>query len=164
MSARSSRSRDSRSVTHCPLETSFMSAELIAFVDTNLLVYSVCSDDPQKHGVASKIVERGFQQGCYAVSTQVLFELYVTATRKVAIGLSHDEALRLVKALTSWRVVETTSELVLAALALAERYQISAWDGAIIEAARRAGCSLVLTEDLNHGQRYDGVEVENPFR
>lgn len=140
-----------------------MNAEPAAFVDTNLLVYSVCRNAIQKHGIASEIVERGFHDGCYAVSTQVLLEFYVTATRKVQVGLPHDEALRLVRAFTSWRVVETTGELVLAALELAERYQISAWDGAIIEAARRAGCPLLLTEDLSHGQHYGGVEVKNPF-
>jgi len=141
-----------------------MSADLTAFIDTNLLVYAVSRSDAEKHDVASRIVERGFVRGCYAVSTQVLFELYVTATRKAAVGISHDEAFRFVKALTTWRVVETTTGLVLSALNLADRYQISVWDGAIVEAARRAGCTKLLTEDLNHGQLYEGVEVVNPFR
>jgi predicted nucleic acid-binding protein len=51
-----------------------------------------------------------------------------------------------------------------AALETRERYQVSYWDAAILEAARAAGCPLVLSEDLAHGQDYGGVRVENPFR
>lgn len=57
----------------------------------------------------------------------------------------------------------TTAALVLAALKTRERYQMSYWDAAIIEAARAARCSLALSEDLAHGQDYGGVRVENPF-
>lgn len=56
-----------------------------------------------------------------------------------------------------------TPELVLEALGLAERVRISPWDAAILEAARRAGCTRVLSEDLGDGQVYGGVTVENPF-
>jgi predicted nucleic acid-binding protein len=38
------------------------------------------------------------------------------------------------------------------------------WDALILEAARSAGCSTLLTEDLQPGFRYQGVTVENPFR
>jgi predicted nucleic acid-binding protein len=53
---------------------------------------------------------------------------------------------------------------VLAALATRERYGISYWDAAILEACRSLGCDVVLSEDLNDGQDYGGVRVENPFR
>lgn len=45
----------------------------------------------------------------------------------------------------------------------AQRFVISYWDAAIIEAAHAAGCDVVLSEDLDDGQRYDGVRVLNPF-
>jgi predicted nucleic acid-binding protein len=48
-------------------------------------------------------------------------------------------------------------------MASRERYRISYWDAAIIEAARMLGCEEVLSEDLNHGQSFDGVVVVNPF-
>jgi predicted nucleic acid-binding protein len=44
-----------------------------------------------------------------------------------------------------------------------ERFGISYWDSAIIEAARALGCSTVLSEDLNSGGDYGGVTVVNPF-
>jgi predicted nucleic acid-binding protein len=57
-----------------------------------------------------------------------------------------------------------TLNLLTAALDAKERFKISYWDAAIIEAARAIGCHTVLSEDLNHGQDYDGVKVINPFR
>jgi predicted nucleic acid-binding protein len=52
---------------------------------------------------------------------------------------------------------------VLAAMAARERFGISYWDAAIIEAARSLGCGTVLSEEMNDGQDYAGVRVENPL-
>lgn len=140
-----------------------MSDELVAFVDTNVLVYAVSTDEPRKQSKAREIVERGFRDGCYAISTQVLMELYVNITRKARIQLPAARALEYVQSLAEWMVVELTPEMVLDALSLSARMQISAWDAAILEAARQAGCTRVLSEDLNAGQAYAGIRIENPF-
>ncbi len=140
-----------------------MSAELAAFIDTNVLVYAVSDDEPEKQSRARNIVALGFAEGCYAISTQVMLELYVTITKKARIGLSPAEAFEYVRALAQWPVVEMTPDVVLAALGLAERSMISPWDAAILEAARQAGCTRVLSEDLGDGQAYGGITVENPF-
>ncbi|MFP5286647.1 MAG: PIN domain-containing protein [Thermoanaerobaculia bacterium] len=140
-----------------------MRGEIAAFVDTNVLVYAVSTDDSRKQERASSIVERGFVEGCYAVSTQVLMELYVNVTRKTRIKLPASQALEYVRSLTEWHVVDMVPDLVLSALGLAERMRISPWDAAILEAARKAGCGLVLSEDLGAGQSYAGIRVENPF-
>ena len=140
-----------------------MRGELAAFVDTNVLVYALSTDDRRKQERASSIVARGFAEGCYAVSTQVLMELYVNITQKARIKLPAAQALEYVRSLTEWQVVDMAPDLVLSALSLADRMRISPWDAAILEAARKAGCSLVLSEDLGAGQSYAGVRVENPF-
>lgn len=140
-----------------------MSAKLVAFVDSNVLVYAVSHDEPEKQQIARAIVHRGFSDGCFAISTQVLLEVYVNITRKARIGLPAQEAFEYVRAFTEWSVVEMTPDMVVAALGLAQRSQISPWDAAILEAARRAGCRTVLSEDLGQGQIYAGITVENPF-
>lgn len=140
-----------------------MSVELVAFVDSNVLVYAVSNDEPEKQSRAREIVARGFTEGCFAISTQVMLEVYVNVTRKAKIGLPPREAFEYVRALAEWPVIEMTPELVLAALGLAQRSQISPWDAAILEAARQAGCKRVLSEDLGDGQIYGGIAVENPF-
>ena len=140
-----------------------MRGDLAAFVDTNVLVYAVSRDEPEKQEKARAIVERGFAEGCFAISTQVLLELYVNVTRKAKIQLSDQEALEYVRALTEWHVVEMSQSLVLAALDVSRQMQLSIWDSAILEAAREAGCMRLLSEDLTAGRDYGGVTVENPF-
>ena len=49
------------------------------------------------------------------------------------------------------------------AIRLARRYQVSYFDAQIIAAAKATGCPTLYSEDLNHGQDYDGVRVVNPF-
>jgi predicted nucleic acid-binding protein len=49
------------------------------------------------------------------------------------------------------------------AVDLRQRCRISYWDAAIISAAKALGCSAVYSEDLNDGQKYDGVTAVNPF-
>jgi predicted nucleic acid-binding protein len=51
----------------------------------------------------------------------------------------------------------------LAGMSTRERFGISYWDAAILDAARALGCEVVLSEDLSDGQDYAGVRVENPF-
>ena len=72
--------------------------------------------------------------------------------------------LLLIQSFCRYPVQEMTLVLVEAALRTTERFQISYWDAAIIEAARALGCREVLSEDLGDGQDYGGVRVVNPFR
>ncbi|HSS51302.1 MAG TPA: hypothetical protein VLX28_20355, partial [Thermoanaerobaculia bacterium] len=113
--------------------------------------------------LARSIVERGFVEGCYATSTQALVELYDLLTRRAEVKLSAMEAADFVRARREWHLVEMDSDLVSAALSLAEREEMSPWDAAILEAARRADCTRVLSESLQAGRTYEGVRVENPF-
>lgn len=140
-----------------------MSARIEALLDSNVLVYAASGDEPPKHKVAVAIVERGFREGCYAVSTQVLLESYVSLTRKARIRVPHAAALLYIRSFLTWRVVGMTPELAVSAMALAAEAQVSAWDAAILAAAAEIGCPRVLSEDLSDGQRYGGVEVVNPF-
>jgi predicted nucleic acid-binding protein len=132
------------------------------FVDTNVLLYAI-SDDPaevQKRDRALMLLAASD----LALSVQVLQEFYTQATRASRTGrLQHAEATALITAWQRFPVQETTVALVERAMATSQRFQISYWDAAIIEGARAAGCDVVLSEDLQHQQRFDGVRVENPF-
>jgi predicted nucleic acid-binding protein len=57
-----------------------------------------------------------------------------------------------------------TMELMASALAARQRWNLSYWDAAIIEAARLGGCHKLFSENLADGQDYDGVTMRNPFR
>jgi predicted nucleic acid-binding protein len=133
------------------------------FVDTNVLIYAI-SPDPEEElkAAAARAV---LEDPRLCLSVQVLQEFCVQVTRPSRPGrLGPAEAAGLVESFLRFHVQETTRSVVLAAMATARRFTIPYWDAAIIEAARSAGCTTVLSEDLSHGADYDGVQVEDPFR
>jgi len=133
------------------------------FVDTNVLLYAV-SDDPEEQGKAERAKDILAARDV-ALSVQVLQEFYVQATRHSRPDpLTHEHAVKLVESFLRFPVVEVTTGVMLAALATRERFRISYWDAAILEAGRSLGCEVVLSEDLSDGQDYGGIRVENPFR
>jgi predicted nucleic acid-binding protein len=133
------------------------------FVDTNILLYAVsfAPAEAEKALRASDILS----QTDLALSTQVLQEFYVQATRSSTKSpLTSAEASALISTLTRFPIADITPDLVQAAIASQVRWQISYWDAAIIEAARTLGCDVLLSEDLQDGQEFGGVRVVNPFR
>lgn len=135
---------------------------IVRFVDTNVLLYAI-STDPGERSKAERANEILGDRGL-ALSVQVLQEFHVQATRASRPdAIAPEQAAALVESFLRFRVAETTTDVMLAAVATHRRRRISYWDAAIIEAARSLGCNLVLSEDLSDGQDYDGVRVENPF-
>jgi len=133
------------------------------FVDTNILLYAA-STDPEE-GFKSQLASSILDGDDLALSVQVLQEFYVQATRSGKRDrLTHEQAGLLIESFLRFRVQDITLPLLQAALASKARFRISYWDAAILEAARALGCRTVLSEDLNHGQDYDGVKVVDPFR
>jgi predicted nucleic acid-binding protein len=140
-----------------------MSAERI-FVDTNVLAYLFDDAEPEKQASARARLEAEQRASELVISTQVLQELYVALTKgraPIATAEIADRALRAVA--DGYTTVRVDVPLVLAAIETSRGETISFWDALIVEAAARAGCSRVLSEDLNHGQTIAGVVVENPF-
>ncbi len=136
------------------------STTAMRFVDTNVLLYPVSMAEQEKVRIALKILD----ERDLAVSAQVLLEFYVQATRESKPDkITHEQAATLVEAYLRFTVQETTVTLMQAALETKQRFRISYWDAAVIEAARTLACDTVLSEDLSHGQDYDGVRVVNPF-
>ena len=132
------------------------------FVDTNVLLYAI-SNDPDEQVKAARANELLAQRDL-GLSVQVLQEFYVQATRESrGERLTHEQAAALVESFRRFPVQETTSGVMLAAMSTRQRFGISYWDAAILEAARTLGCEIVLSEDLKDGQDYEGVRVENPF-
>ncbi|MDR0591774.1 MAG: PIN domain-containing protein [Bifidobacteriaceae bacterium] len=132
------------------------------FVDTSILLYAVSTDPAErpKAAVARALLE----ERDLALSTQVLQEFYVQATRATRPdALSGAQAAALVRSFTRFAVQGSSAGLVLAAISLAQSSQLSLWDAAIIAAAQALGCDELLTDDLNDGQVIGGVQVRNPF-
>jgi predicted nucleic acid-binding protein len=135
----------------------------VRFVDTDILLYAISNDDEEQE--KAKRAGELLSQRDMALSVQVLQEFYVQATRESrADRLTHEQAAGLLDSFRRFPVQETTLAVMLAAVSTRQRFGISYWDAAIIEAARALECKVVLSEDLSDGQDYGGVRVENPFR
>ncbi len=132
------------------------------FIDTNILVYAHDLDAGEKHIKAKDLVTNlWLSKPLPWISVQVLQELLVTLRRK---GVAPAPARETVDAYTHWRVVENDVGLLRAGMVEMDRWQLSFWDGLILAAARHAHAKTILSEDLSHGQNYNGVSVQNPFR
>ena len=59
-----------------------------------------------------------------------------------------------------WQIDQATIDT---AWAVESRWQINYWDALLVAAAQHMGCTLLLTEDLQHDQDIDGVRIVNPF-
>lgn len=131
------------------------------FLDTNILLYAALGRDHAGHRW-ERAREIALSED-YCTSGQVLAEFYNVATRKGAPPLSPQKAREWVRVVAMKPCQPVTPDVVLAAIDHAHRYQLSYWDGAIIAAAERIGARVLYSEDLNHGQTYGSVRVENPF-
>lgn len=131
------------------------------FFDTNVLLYAYDLNAPKKRAVALVYVRRAWENpGETAISVQVLQELHVNLTRR---GASPAEAAAIVKDYAAWPVQENSLPVLLEALREQARWKISLWDASILAAAKASGATVLLTEDLNHGQDYGGIRAVNPF-
>jgi predicted nucleic acid-binding protein len=130
-------------------------------LDTNILAYGEGVNDAEKRDAVLELLD-DLPQGSTVVPVQVLGELFNVLVRKA--GRSRAEAR---DALLAWRdtfpTVETTPEVMLAAVDLATDHHFSIWDAVILAAASQAGCRLLLSEDLQDGFTWGGVTVVNPF-
>ncbi len=136
-----------------------------AFLDTNILVYAATRADEDaevagKRRHALQLIE----EEDFGLSAQVLQEFFVIVTRKIDVPLSPSVALEWIEELEAFPCASIDSSLVKIAVEVSERYQISYWDGAILAAAQTLGARTLYTEDLNDGQWYGSVQVQNPFR
>jgi predicted nucleic acid-binding protein len=136
---------------------------LRSFFDTNVVVYLFDGDAPEKQVRARELLAREVGKGQAVLSTQVLQEFYVTVTRKLTVPLSPDEALRALQDLAELPLVQVDADLITGAARRCARDQVSFWDGLILQAALRAGATVLYSEDLQDGRTIEGLRIRNPF-
>jgi predicted nucleic acid-binding protein len=131
------------------------------FLDANVLVYAQDAGAPLKQKTSREIIASLADSGDGVISTQVMQEFFVAATRK--LGVEPLAAKGILKTLAVFETVQVSAALIHEAIDCSILNQLSFWDSLILAAAASAGCSTVLSEDLNPGQTILGVSVRNPF-
>lgn len=130
-------------------------------LDANVLIYGIDAGDPAKHRAARRVISLSAERDC-VLSLQTLAEFHFVAIRKGKLGAPQVKAqideLRAVfpMALPSARTLGL-------AIDASERHRIGFWDGMLIAVMHDAGVGVLLTEDLQDGQVYEGVRCLDPF-
>jgi predicted nucleic acid-binding protein len=132
-------------------------AKFSSFLDSNVLLY-LLSEDPTKADSAEALLKTN-----PVISVQVLNEVTSVCRRKLAMSWEDiGNFLELVRSFCN--VVPLTVDVHDRARQIAERHQISFYDACIAAAAATAGCQVLYTEDLSHGQILeDSLTIRNPF-
>ncbi|HEY7306141.1 MAG TPA: PIN domain-containing protein [Bryobacteraceae bacterium] len=134
----------------------------VEFVDTNLLVYAHDSGAGLKYQRSVELLTRLFETSSVALSTQVLAEFYAVATKKLA--MKSEEAEEIIRDLRGTIIHQPSPADVLRACHLHRRYKIGWWDALILNSAAELDCTVLWSDDFNHGQRYGTVMARNPFK
>ena len=140
-----------------------MTADL-TFVDTNVLLYAHDRSAGQRHDLARDLLVRLWGSRTGMLSTQVLQEFYVNATRKLPRPLSPIRARAIIHRYATWPVHQIDPADLIAASELETRHRLSFWDALIIISAARSGATILATEDLQHGRRFGKLLILDPFR
>ena len=133
------------------------------FLDTNVLVYAYDPGDPHKQRIAQGLVRKALA-GEFLASTQVLAEFAATLLHKTVPPARPEDVTAVLDALGPIRVVVCDRDVVRRAVEVRAEYGLHFYDGMIVAAAERGGCARIWSEDLNAGQKYFGIAVENPFQ
>lgn len=133
-----------------------------SFLDTNVLIYPDAADQPEKRSIAATLLYAHRRDRTGVVSIQVLQEYFVTATKK--LGLEAAAARRKVEMIADFDVVVPEVDDILAAIDLHRLHGFSFWDALVVRAAKRSGCRVLFSEDLQHLREVDGLKIVNPFR
>lgn len=129
-----------------------------SFIDTNVLLY-LLSDDASKADRAEEIIQAGG-----TISVQVLNEFAAVASRKLKMSIAEiRETLDTIRAVCA--VAPLTEETHVLGLQITEQYRLSVYDAMIASAALISGCSILWSEDMQHGMLIEQrLVIQNPFR
>ncbi len=129
------------------------------FVDSNIWLYAFLDkQDKQKQSIAQHIV----QTQNIIVSVQVINEVcYQLYRNKV---FSEDELKRLIAGFyEKYRIIGLEQDILIAATELRKNHKFSFWDSLIVACALKTSCSILYSEDMQHGFIIDQLQIINPF-
>jgi predicted nucleic acid-binding protein len=133
------------------------------FVDTNVLIYSEDGRVPDKQAQALAWLRVLWQRRAGRLSNQVLNEFYTNVTRKINPPMQAGDARAEVRRYQRWQPWAIDHPTVETAWSVESRFGFSYWDALIVASAQTLGCRYLLSEDLQHGQVVDSVQILNPF-
>ena len=134
------------------------------FLDTNIFVYSATNDDPGKSQTATELIRKALKTHKGVVSYQVVQEFFNLALKRFTARMSRQDCEEYLDCVFRPLLkVHSSSSLYEEALRLHAGSKLQWYEALIVGAAREAGCGILYSEDLQHGQRFGSLRVVNPF-
>ena len=132
------------------------------FIDTNVLLYTEFDDGSDKHRISQKLLLQDILGAEIFISTQVLNEFYVQASR---MGKTVDDIETVLQQyIAKFNIVPLDLNLVKNAWRIKRQYHFSYWDSLIVSASLSSICNVLYTEDLQDGQIIENtLRVINPM-
>ena len=136
-----------------------------AFLDTNIFVYAIDSSPSQidKRDRARGLIREHLETESGVISIQVFQEFFAASTSKIPSPLSIEEALEFIHYISAFEIVIPNLDMVIAAIGLRQKHGFSFWDAMIVQSAVVADCTLLFTEDFQHGFKLGPLTIRNPF-
>jgi predicted nucleic acid-binding protein len=134
------------------------------FFDSSVILYLFDPTDDTKRSRARALIDEALVSHDSSISFQVVQEVLNVIIHKFSRAASSEDARLALETILMplWRVMPSR-QLYRRALELQPRYGYRFYDSLIIAAALEDGCTRLLSEDLQHGQRIEGLAITNPF-
>jgi|SRR5450631_2062389 predicted nucleic acid-binding protein len=134
------------------------------FLDTNIFVYSFDQSTPQKTEIADRLINQALTTGKGVISYQVVQEFFNAAYRRFPEPMQIEQAeYFLASVLRPLWTVDSSPALCIKALGIYDRFHIQWYDALIVAGALKAECGILYSEDFQNGQKFDFLEIRNPF-
>jgi predicted nucleic acid-binding protein len=130
-------------------------------IDSNILIYAFDRSAGERQAVATRVIKEAVGQSC-VLTLQAISEFFHVAVRKGRLGMSEAEA-QVRDWYAMFPVAAATPSTLIRAIGTVREHGLAFWDAMLWACAREAGCTLVLSEDFQHGRMLEGVRFHNPF-
>jgi len=135
------------------------------FLDTNVFVYSFDSNEPVKKSIARDLIQSSLKDKMGCISSQVIQEFLNVSSKKFDPPIGHDDSLKYLNTvLAPLCEIYTSIDLYRRTIETSQRWKYSFYDSMIITAAIQTNCSILYSEDLQHGQKMESLIIVNPFQ
>lgn len=134
------------------------------FLDTNIFLYVYDEKAPAKAAIANQLIHNALYTGNGVISFQVIQECLNGVLKRASHPIRPPDAESyLIEVLHPLLAIESSIALYSEALRLYAAGGLSWYDSLIVAAALQARCSILYSEDLQHGLEFQSLRIVNPF-
>jgi predicted nucleic acid-binding protein len=133
------------------------------FADTNLIVYTIDPNDPQKRQRSKDLLNEIINRHTLVLSPQSLNECYRVLTERRDL-MPRNEAQLFVFALSEFCHAPYDFDVTQKAWQIQDQNGFGWWDCTLLASALFARCDIFLSEDMQHERMVEGLTILNPFK